>query len=97
MTKYESLLAALEKAGSQEALAAICDVTQPAVSKWVTSTKELPVIYCRTVERATGIPAHKLQPSHFDPPQTFPDELSNEEVGEYGNRTPVLDKYLERA
>jgi DNA-binding transcriptional regulator YdaS (Cro superfamily) len=41
-TPFEALQTALERAGSQSQLARICEVSQPAVWKWLQSSKRLP-------------------------------------------------------
>jgi len=64
-TPLEALQAALDKAGSQSELARICDVSQPAVSKWLQAAKRLPAEYVLTVEAATGIPRHLLRPDIY--------------------------------
>jgi DNA-binding transcriptional regulator YdaS (Cro superfamily) len=64
-TPFEALQDALERAGSQSELARICEVSQPAVSKWLQSAKRLPAEYVLTVEAATGIPRHLLRPDIY--------------------------------
>lgn len=92
MTKYEALMKALEKAGGQEQLAKICGVTQPAISKWVNSLKEVPIQYVLQVEAATGISKHDLQPTYYPRPLNHPEMVSDMDAGEYGNRNPFLGK-----
>jgi DNA-binding transcriptional regulator YdaS (Cro superfamily) len=61
----EALHAAVEAAGSQSELARICNVTQPAVWRWLQTAKRLPAEYVLTVEAATGIPRHLLRPDIY--------------------------------
>lgn len=56
--------------GSQEKLAAICGVTQPAVHKWLNGGKVAPERVSAIVEATNGvIKAHELRP---DLPFLFP-------------------------
>lgn len=64
-TPYEALKAALDRAGSQTKLAAICSVGQPAVSKWLQSSKRLPANYVLAVEAATGVSRYLLRPDIY--------------------------------
>ena len=64
-TPYESLQAALARAGSQSALARICGISQTAVWKWLQSSKRLPAEYCLAVEAATGVSKHLLRPDIY--------------------------------
>ncbi|MBB3953418.1 transcriptional regulator [Novosphingobium sediminicola] len=63
-TPFEALQAALNKAGSQSALARICGVSQPTVWKWL-QTRRLPPIHVLAVETATGISRHHLRPDIY--------------------------------
>lgn len=56
MTGIERAIAA---AGTQEALASICGVSQPAVSKWV-KWGHAPQSQVLTINRATGVPIPEL-------------------------------------
>lgn len=71
LTPHEALNAAIAAAGGQTALAEICGVTQPAVWKWVQSSKRLPGRHAIPVEAATGISRHDLAPE-FYPVETPP-------------------------
>lgn len=64
-TPFEALTRALEIATSQSALARICGVGQPAVWKWVQSSKRLPPDYVLAVESATGVSRHLLRPDIY--------------------------------
>lgn len=57
---------ALEKAGSQSALARICGVTQPTVWGWLNAGRKiLPGEYVLSVERETGVSRHDLRPDLY--------------------------------
>lgn len=62
---YQALELALEHAGSQSELARICGVSQPAVWKWLQSSKRLPAEYVLRVEAATGVSRHDLRPDIY--------------------------------
>jgi DNA-binding transcriptional regulator YdaS (Cro superfamily) len=64
-TPFEALQTALDQAGGQSGLARICEVSQPAVWKWLQSTKRLPAEYVLRVEAATGISRHYLRPDIY--------------------------------
>jgi DNA-binding transcriptional regulator YdaS (Cro superfamily) len=72
VTPFEALQSALVAAGTQAALASICGVTQPAVWKWLQSSKRLPAEHCIAVERETGVSKHLLRPD------IYPTELSSD-------------------
>lgn len=52
---------AIRKAGGMRALARKIGVTYQSIQKW----DEVPVRWLFAVERATGIPAHKLRPELY--------------------------------
>lgn len=58
---------AIEKAGSQVALAAACKVTPQAVNQWVGKGKP-PANKVLAIEEATGVSRHALRPDIFGPP-----------------------------
>ncbi len=63
---------AIEKAGSQSALArAIGGKTkQQHVSYWLRESKGVvPPTYCEAIELATGVPRHELRPDLWAPPK----------------------------
>lgn len=64
-TPYEALLKAVETAGSQSALSRICSVGQPAVWKWLQSTKRVPAEYVLRIEAATGVSRYHLRPDIY--------------------------------
>lgn len=61
----EALDSAIRSAGSQTALARICNVTQAAVSDWVNRMKRLPGKHALAVERETGVSRHRLAPDLY--------------------------------
>ena len=65
LSPFEALVKATEIAGSQSALARICGVGQPAVWKWLQSSKRLPAEYVLRVEVATGVSRHALRPDIY--------------------------------
>lgn len=60
-----ALNAAIDKLGSQGAMARLLGVTQPTVWKWVHSTKRVPAKHILAVEAATGISRHDLDPDIY--------------------------------
>nr|WP_317893806.1 YdaS family helix-turn-helix protein [uncultured Sphingomonas sp.] len=70
----DALQVAVQRASSQSALARLCGVSQPAVSKWVRQGKHLPAEHVLTVERATGVSRHLLRPDLY--PAESPASLS---------------------
>lgn len=71
MSQFEALQAAVERAGSQSALARTCGVTQTAVWKWLQSSKRVPPEHVLKVEAATGVSRHLLRPDIY-PPEHVP-------------------------
>lgn len=65
LTPFEALQAAVDKAGTQQAMADICGVSQTAVWKWLQSSKRLPAEYVLRVEAATGVSRHHLRPDIY--------------------------------
>lgn len=57
---------AINAAGSQVAIAALCDVTPQAVNQWVKKGKAPPE-HVLTIEAATGVSRHELRPDIFGP------------------------------
>ncbi|MXO73546.1 transcriptional regulator [Alteraurantiacibacter buctensis] len=64
-TPLEALDLAARLAGSQAALARICDLSPTAVWKWMQSSKRLPAEYVLRVEAATGVSRHDLRPDIY--------------------------------
>lgn len=71
ISPYEALMAAVDIAGSQSALARIANVSSTAVWKWVQSSKRIPAEFVLLVEAGTGISRHDLRPDiyHVDMPE----------------------------
>lgn len=65
ITPYEALMQAVERAGSQSALARIVGASHTAVWKWIQSSKRLPGEYVLAVEAATGVSRHHLRPDLY--------------------------------
>jgi DNA-binding transcriptional regulator YdaS (Cro superfamily) len=68
-TPFEALKAAVARAGSQSAFARLLGVGQPAVWKWLQSSKRLPPQHVLAAERETGVSRHLLRPDIY-PPET---------------------------
>ncbi|BCA60225.1 helix-turn-helix domain-containing protein [Sphingomonas sp. HMP6] len=66
-TPFEALTDAVRIAGGQSALARICGKSQPAVWKWLQSSKRLPAEHVIAVEAATRISRHALRPDIYPP------------------------------
>lgn len=64
-TPYEALCAAIDKLGSQAAMARLTNVSTTAVWKWTQSSKRLPAEHVLAVEAATGISCHALRPDIY--------------------------------
>lgn len=62
---FEALQSALTAAGSQSELARICGVSQPAVWKWLQSSKRVPAEYVLRIEAGTGVSRHHLRPDIY--------------------------------
>jgi DNA-binding transcriptional regulator YdaS (Cro superfamily) len=67
LSPLEALNLAVTRVRSQAALAKICGVTQPAVHKWLTESKQLPAEHVLKVEAATGVPRELLRPDIYPP------------------------------
>lgn len=64
----EALKQAIELAGGQTKLARAIGTTQGHVSQWLRRGK-VPADKVLKIERATGVPAHKLRPDVFEAAQ----------------------------
>lgn len=64
-TPFEALQEAVSRAGTQQAMADICGVSQTAVWKWLQSSKRLPAEHVLRVEAATGVSRHQLRPDIY--------------------------------
>lgn len=87
-TPFEALQAAVGRAGSQSAMARICGVGQPAVWKWLQSSKRLPAEHVLTVERETGVSKHILRPDIY--PADL--DLGSSEAVFPSNFAPTFDR-----
>jgi DNA-binding transcriptional regulator YdaS (Cro superfamily) len=61
----EALREAVKTIGSQSATARLLDVTQGAVSKWLSGQKPLPAEHVLVVEEAAGVSKHRLRPDIY--------------------------------
>lgn len=64
-TPLGALETAVEKIGSQAALARLCGVKQPSVWHWLKNSQRLPAEHVLAVEAATGISRHELRPDIY--------------------------------
>jgi len=87
-TPFEAFQEAVEQAGGQSALARICDVSQPAVWKWLQSAKRLPAEYVLRVEAATGVSRHLLRPD------IYPRDTPSLPASAIGEETPLCGPIL---
>jgi len=65
ITPFDALLTAVERAGSQAAIARACNVSSTAVWKWVQFSRRVPAEYVLKVERLTGVSRHQLRPDIY--------------------------------
>lgn len=65
LSPFQAFEAAVAKAGSQVAIARICGVGQPAISKLLSRRRPLPAEHVLTVEAATGVSRHDLRPDLY--------------------------------
>ena len=65
ITPFEALMLAVDRAGSQSALARIAGVSPTAVWKWVQSSKRVPAEFVLRIEAATGVSRHFLRPDIY--------------------------------
>ncbi|PKP93159.1 MAG: cytoplasmic chaperone TorD [Alphaproteobacteria bacterium HGW-Alphaproteobacteria-16] len=65
ISPHEALRLALDKIGSQSALARVCGVKQPSVWNWLAKNKELPAEHVLAVELASGVSRHDLRPDIY--------------------------------
>lgn len=109
LSPFEALELAVERAGGQAATARICEVSQPAVWKWLQSSKRLPAEHVFRVEAATGVPRYLLRPDLYpldmpplptsaiaEPTPLCGPVLSNRMVDRQGNGQHFLDKRVAR-
>jgi DNA-binding transcriptional regulator YdaS (Cro superfamily) len=62
---YEALELAVIRAGSQSALARICELSPTAVWKWLQSSKRVPAECVLRIEEKTGVSRHDLRPDIY--------------------------------
>lgn len=65
MTPFEALSLAVDRAGSQSALARLVGCSNTAVWKWVQSSKRMPAEFVLRAEQATGVSRHVLRPDIY--------------------------------
>jgi DNA-binding transcriptional regulator YdaS (Cro superfamily) len=78
LTRFEALKQAVENAKTQASFAAALDVTQPAVSQWLSQSKQLPAEHVLIVERLFGVSRHDLRPDYYPRP------IPNKEMVDHG-------------
>lgn len=88
LTPFEALTLAVEQAGGQSATARVCEVTQPAVWKWLQSGKKLPAEFVLRMEAATGVSRHLLRPDIYPLSDAAQGEDPGEECGTILSSTP---------
>jgi DNA-binding transcriptional regulator YdaS (Cro superfamily) len=64
-TPFEALCAAVQRAGSQSALARKIGVSQTSVWKWMQRSKRIPGEHVLVVESTTGVSRHHLRPDLY--------------------------------
>jgi DNA-binding transcriptional regulator YdaS (Cro superfamily) len=96
LTPQQALTQAVNRVGSQSALARICGVSQAAVWKWIDTGAVLPAEHVFTVETATGVLRHELRPDLYprglqdDVPFSPPPDLSGAGGDGADERQPKL-------
>jgi DNA-binding transcriptional regulator YdaS (Cro superfamily) len=97
ITKFEAFKMVIDRYGSQQKAADAVGVHQTTILKALQSTKEAKAEWVLQFEKDTDVSRHDLRPDIYPRPLNHLNQVSDMDCGEYGNRTPVLDKYLERA
>jgi DNA-binding transcriptional regulator YdaS (Cro superfamily) len=105
MSRYEALLLAVDILHSQQAMADLCEVSQPTVWRWLNQSKQLPAEHVLKVEAATSVSRHLLRPDIYpreiaslpassvaEPTPLCGAILSARNLGRNGNRASILDK-----
>jgi DNA-binding transcriptional regulator YdaS (Cro superfamily) len=64
-TPEQALILAVNRMGSQAAMASLCGVSQTAVWKWLNESKLLPAEHVLKVECATHVQRHDLRPDLY--------------------------------
>ncbi len=65
LTPHEALLEAVRIAGGQNKIAAVCDVSQPSVFRWIHKHKQAPATRVLAIEARTGVSRHLLRPDIY--------------------------------
>jgi DNA-binding transcriptional regulator YdaS (Cro superfamily) len=65
LTPFEAFDLAVTRAGSQSALAKICDCTPGNINQLLQAKRMLPAEYVLAVEAATNVPRHDLRPDLY--------------------------------
>lgn len=65
LTPEAALILAVNRMGSQAAMARLCDVSQPTVWHWLNESKQLPAEHVLKVEAATHVARHDLRPDLY--------------------------------
>jgi DNA-binding transcriptional regulator YdaS (Cro superfamily) len=65
ITPEQALILAVNRIGTQAAMARLCDVKQPSVWHWLNESKQLPAEYVLKVEAATRVSRHDLRPDLY--------------------------------
>lgn len=76
-----ALREAIDKIGSQSAMARLLQVTQGSVSKWLSRGKPLPGEHVLAVEAATGVSKHRLRADIYGPDLTDAPKYAASGVG----------------
>lgn len=95
MTRLEAFRAAIDAYGSQSIMAKSIGIDQTTVSKRLASSKEVAAEWVLTIEKDTGVSRHDLRPDIYPLTPDYTNLVSDMDCGEYGNRTPILDKTLD--
>ena len=65
MTPNETLRLAVDRVGSQAAMANLLGVAQPTVWKWIHRNQHIPAEHVLIVEASTGLSRHSLRPDIY--------------------------------
>jgi len=79
LSRFEALKLCLTRAGTQEQMAHDLGTTQPTVSRWLASSKQLPVEHVLIAERIYGVSRHDLRPDIY-PRETMVDRLERDRI-----------------
>jgi DNA-binding transcriptional regulator YdaS (Cro superfamily) len=84
LTPLEALRLSIDKAGSQSEFARQLGVSQPAVWKWLQSSKRLPAEYVLKAEQLYGVSRHDLRPDIY--PRDYPPAPDDAAVSDDAHR-----------